>query len=112
VEVELAGFTFVFHGESYLRYVELISRDGSWRAEVRTDRQSSRKFSHVLNVSIASPKGRAYLSLETNEEDALDLLWALKRAPKNEDDATNRARAIMEAMREPVGSILGPVLSP
>ena len=108
MEVEVGDVAVTFHAGA--RYVELISSDGRWRAEVSIDYQMGHKFYYVVTVHIVSSDGRAYLSLETNRKDVSTLLRIMRRVPKTEAEAMRKARELLIVTKELVGSILGPVL--
>jgi hypothetical protein len=110
VEVEVDGIVVTFRAG--MRYVELISSDEGWRAEVRTDYRTGHKFHYVVTVVIVAQDWKAYLSLETNKEEASALIRAMRGDPKNEKLAARKAKEILDATRVLVGSILGPVLRP
>jgi hypothetical protein len=108
VEVEVGGITVTFYFG--MRYVELISSDGGWRAEVRIDYQTGRKFCYVVTISVVSPDGRAYLSLETNRREVSTLLRIMRRVPKTEAEAVKEASELLIVTKGLIGSILGPAL--
>jgi hypothetical protein len=110
VEVEVDRTIVTFRAGA--RYVELISIDGKWRMEVRTDYRTGYRFHYVVTVVIVTQDGKAYLSLETNKEEASALIRAMRGEPKNEKLAARKAKEILDAIRVLVGSILGPVLRP
>ncbi len=88
------------------RYVELISIDGKWRMEVRIDYRTGYRFHYVVTVVIVAQDGKAYLSLETNREEASALAHAMRGIPKNEKQALRKAKEILNITRALVGSAL------
>jgi hypothetical protein len=110
VEVQVDGTVVIFRAGA--RYVELISNGGRWNAEVRIDYRTGHKLYYVVTVVLVSQDGKAYLSLETNREEASALIHAMRGVPKNEKQAIRKAKEILDASRVLVGSILGPVLRP
>jgi hypothetical protein len=110
VEVEVDRTIVTFRAGA--RYVELISIDGKWRMEVRTDYRTGYKFHYVVTIVIVTQDWKAYLSLETNKEEASALVRAMRGVPKNEKLATRKAKEVLDATRLLIGSILGPTLRP
>jgi hypothetical protein len=109
VEVEVGGITVAYYAG--MRYVELISSDGGWRAEVRIDyRTGQQKYYYMITVHIVSQDGRAYLSLETNRKEASALLRIMRRVPKTEAEAVKKASELLLVTKGLIGSILGPAL--
>jgi hypothetical protein len=108
VEVQVDGTVVTFRAGA--RYVELISIDGKWRMEVRIDYRTGYKFHYVVTVVIVTQDGKAYLSLETNKEEASALIRAMRGVPKNEKQAIRKAKEILDATKALVGSTLGLML--
>jgi len=110
VEVQVDRTTVTFRAGA--RYVELISIDGKWRMEVRIDYRTGYRFHYVVTIVIVAQDWKAYLSLETNKEEASALIRAMRGEPKNEKLAARKAKEVLDATRLLIGSILGPVLRP
>jgi hypothetical protein len=110
VEVEVDRTIVIFRVGA--RYVELISNDGRWKAEVRIDYRTGHKLHYVVTVVLVSQDGRVYLSLETNREEASAMIRAMRRVPKDEKQAIRKAKEILDATKALVGSALEPILIP
>ena len=110
MEVQVDRTTVTFRAGA--RYVELISIDGKWRMEVRIDYRTGYRFHYVVTIVIVAQDWKAYLSLETNKEEASALIRAMRGEPKNEKLAARKAKEVLDATRLLIGSILGPVLRP
>jgi hypothetical protein len=108
VEVQVDGTVVIFRAGA--RYVELLSNDGRWKAEVRIDYRTGHKLYYVVTVVLVSQDWKAYLSLETNREEASALIRAMRGVPKNEKQAMRKAKEILDATKALVGSTLGLVL--
>ena len=104
MEVQVDGTVVNFRAGA--RYVELISIDGKWRMEVRIDYRTGYKFHYVATIVIVAQDWKAYLSLETNKEEASALIRAMKGEPKNEKLAARKAKEILDATKALVGSTL------
>ena len=61
---------------------------------------------YVVTVVLVSQDGKAYLSLETNREEASALAHVMRGIPKNEKQAIRKAKEILNATRGLVGSAL------
>ena len=90
--------------------MELISNGGRWKAEVRIDYLTGHNLYYVVTVFLVSQDEKVYLSLETNREEALALVRALRGFPKNEKQAIRKAKIILDATKALVGSTLGLML--
>jgi hypothetical protein len=110
VEVQVDGTVVTFRAGA--RYVELISIDGKWRMEVRIDYRTGYRFHYVVTIVIVAQDWKAYLSLETNREEASALIRAMRGDPKNEKLAARKAKEILGATRVLLNSILSPMLRP
>jgi len=108
VEVQVDRAIVIFRAGA--RYVELISNDRRWKAEVRIDYRTGHNLYYVVTVFLVSQDGRVYLSLETNREEASALARALRGFPKNEKQAIRKAKIILDATKALVGSTLGLML--
>jgi hypothetical protein len=104
VEVQVDGTVVTFRAGA--RYVELISIDGKWRMEVRIDYRTGYKLHYVVIIVIVAQDWKAYLSLETNKEEASALIRAMRGEPKNEKLAARKAKEILDATKALVGSTL------
>jgi hypothetical protein len=108
VEVQVDRTIVTFRAGA--RYVELISIDGKWRMEVRIDYRTGYRFHYVVTIVIVAQDWKAYLSLETNKEEASALIRAMRGEPKNEKLAARKAKEILDATKALVGSTLGLML--
>ena len=104
MEVQVDGTVVTFRAGA--RYVELISIDGKWRMEVRIDYRTGYKLHYVVIIVIVAQDWKAYLSLETNKEEASALIRAMRGEPKNEKLAARKAKEILDATKALVGSTL------
>jgi hypothetical protein len=104
VEVQVDGTIVIFRAGA--QYVEFVSNGGRWKAEVRIDYRTGHKLHYVVTVVLVSQDGKAYLSLETNREEASVLVRVLRGFPKNEKQAIRKAKIILDATKALVGSTL------
>jgi hypothetical protein len=68
------------------------------------------KFYYVLTISVVSPDGMAYLSLETNRREFSTFPRIMRRRPQTEMSAVKRAKEFLAIAKGLVGSILEPML--
>jgi hypothetical protein len=108
VEVQVDGTVVIFRAGA--RYVELVSIDGKWRMEVHIDYRTGRKLHYVVTVVLVPQDGKAYLSLETNREEASALIRAMRGVPMNEKQAMRKAKEILDETKALVSSTLGLML--
>jgi hypothetical protein len=80
--------------------------------EVRIDYRTGYRFHYVVTIVIVAQDWKAYLSLETNKEEASALIRAMRGDPKNEKLAARKAKEILDATRVLLNSILSPMLRP